>query len=303
MRNYGQYVVILLASTICSTGAIAQELTPRAYWPAPVGAKVLVAGYSYSEGDVLFDPGTPLFEVDARINLGLIAYLQALDLWGRSSSVMVELPYSRVSMNGLVVDIPASADLSGLGDLGVTLNVNLMGAAAMTVEDFQAFRADPRPVLGVSWKIVAPMGRYDEDQLINVGGNRWTTKAEMGVAIPFATSWMMELAAGAWFYGSNDDFLIGKLEQDPIYSVKANLIKRFRPGLWASLDVTYFEGGRQSIDGAQLEDRQENLKVGGTVVIPFGGRHSIKLGYADGAKTRFGSDFEQWLITYQLLLP
>jgi hypothetical protein len=303
MKNYGKHVAILLASAIYSAATIAQELTPRAYWPTPVGTKILVTGYSYSEGDVLFDPSTPLFEVDSTINLGLIAYLQALDLWDRSSSIMVELPYSSGSMEGMILDIPANADFSGVGDLGVTLNVNLMGAAAMTVEAFQAFRANPRPVLGISWKVLAPTGRYEEDQLINVGGNRWATKAEIGAAVPFASSWMMELAAGVWFYGSNDDFLVGKLEQDPIYSAKANLIKRIRPGLWASLDITYFEGGRQSIDGTRLQDKQENVKVGATVVIPFGGRHAVKLGYAEGAKTKFGSDFDQWLITYQALLP
>ena len=151
--------------------------------------------------------------------------------------------------------------------------------------------------------VVAPTGHYDKDALINVGQNRWATRAQLGTAIPFASSWILELGAGVWFYGNNDDFFAGKLEQDPIYSARANLIKRFRPGLWASLDLTYFEGGRQSLDGERLEDTQHNVKVGGTVVIPFGGRHAIKLGYADGTKTKYGSDFDQWLITYQVILP
>ena len=44
-------------------------------------------------------------------------------------------------------------------------------------------------------------------------------------------------------------------------------------------------------------------KVGGTLVIPFGGRHAIKLGYASSTKKKYGSDFDQWLITYQVVLP
>lgn len=303
MRNNSGYTTILLALILWSASSIAQELTPRTYWPAPVGTKVLVTGYSYSEGDVLLDSSTPLNEVDSRTNLGLLTYLRALDLWNRSSNIMVELPYSWGKAEGLVVDRPASRNFSGFGDVGVTVTVNLIGAAAMNVQDFQAFRADPNPILGASLKIVAPTGQYDEDRFINVGQNRWATRAQLGAALPLAPSWILELGAGAWFYDDNDDFVAGKLEQNPIYSARANLIKRIRPGLWASLDLTYFEGGRQSIDGRRLEDTQHNTKVGGTVVIPFGGRHAIKLGYANSTKTNYGSDFDQWLITYQVILP
>ena len=286
-----------------SASSIAQELTPRTYWPTPVGTKVLVTGYSYAEGDVLFDASTPLYAVDSQVNVGLLAYLQALDLWGRTSTIMVELPYSWGSTKGLVVDLPVSSDFSGVGDVGVTVTVNLMGAEAMTVEDFQAFRADPRPLLGASLKVVAPTGDYNNDALINVGQNRWATRAQLGAALPFASSWLFEFGAGVWLYADNDDFVVGKLEQEPIYSGRANLVKRFSPGLWASLDFTYFKGGRQSLDGRRLEDTQNNVKVGGTLVIPFGGRHAIKLGYASSTKTKYGSDFDQWLITYQVVLP
>jgi hypothetical protein len=113
---------------------------------------------------------------------------------------------------------------------------------------------------------------------------------------------LLELAAGAWLFGDNDQFLPGKREQDPIYPVQANLIKRIRPGLWAFLDLTYVEGGRTTIGGDRLRDVQQNLKIGGTLVVPFGGRHAIKIGYANGAVTKYGSDFDQFLLTCQILL-
>jgi len=46
---------------------VAQELTPRAYWPAPKGIKVAIVGYSHVNGDVLFDPSIPLYGVDSRV--------------------------------------------------------------------------------------------------------------------------------------------------------------------------------------------------------------------------------------------
>ena len=81
-------VIALLAA-----GITAQELTPRAYWPAPKGTKVAILGYSFSFGDVVTDPSLPIVGVDSKINAGLFAYLQTLSLWGRTSNVLVELPH------------------------------------------------------------------------------------------------------------------------------------------------------------------------------------------------------------------
>jgi hypothetical protein len=66
---------------------------------------------------------------------------------------------------------------SGIGDLGVTLSVNLLGAPSMTPADFQKLRANPLPILAASVKVVAPTGHYEVDKLINVSANRWAIKA------------------------------------------------------------------------------------------------------------------------------
>ena len=43
-------------------------------------------------------------------------------------------------------------------------------------------------------------------------------------------------------------------------------------------------------------------EVGGTLVVPFKGRHAVKLGYATGLFTEFGTDFDQYMVTYQVLV-
>jgi len=280
----------------------AQELTPRLYWPAPQGTKVLVAGYSHASGDVFFDRSIPLYGVDSDINVGILAYLHTLGLWGRSSNFLVELPYTWGNTKGFIGETPARSDFSDFGDLRFTMTVNLLGAPSMTLEDFLEFRSNPRPIVGASLKVVAPTGHYDSNKLINIGGNRWATRLQLGSVIPLRPAWLLELEAGVWFFGDDDEFLPGAREQEPIYSAQLNLIKRFRPGFWASLDLTYFGGGRQTIGGDRLSDVQHNVKIGGTVVVPFAGRHAIKIGYARGAVTKYGSDFDQFLVTYQVLL-
>ena len=205
--------------------AVAQNLTPRAYWPAPKGIKVAVVGYSYATGDVLFDPSIPLYGVDSSINAGLVAYLQTFSLWGRTTNILVELPYSWGTTQGQLFADPARRDFSGLGDLGVTLAINLLGAPSMTPAQFQELRTNPHPILGASLKVVAPTGRYDSDRLINVGGKRWAAKAELGYMIPFRPKWLLELEAGAWFFGDDDDFLPGKREQEPVYAGQIHLVQ------------------------------------------------------------------------------
>jgi len=295
-------ITVLSVCIVWGCNTYAQELTPRLYWPAPQGTKVLVTGISHVSGDVIFDRSIPLYGVDSDINVGILAYLQTIGLWGRSSSFLVELPYSWGSTEGFIGETPGRRDFSGLGDLKFTLTVNLLGAPSMTPEEFLEFRADPETIIGASVKVVAPTGEYDSDRLINVGANRWATRLQLGSIIPITPTWLLELEGGVWFFGDDDDFLPGKKEQDPVYSAQVNLVKRIQPGLWASLDVTYFRGGRQTIGGNRLDDEQNNIKVGGTVVVPFAGRHAIKIGYANGAVTKYGSDFDQFLLTYQVLL-
>ena len=83
----------------------------------------------------------------------------------------------------MLEDSPEEADFSDFGDLSVTLNVNLRGAPSMNREEFLAFRANPRPIIGASLKLIAPTGHYDPNRLINVGSNRWTARLKFGTAL------------------------------------------------------------------------------------------------------------------------
>jgi hypothetical protein len=296
-----RFAVVCLALFVSVTAVAAQELTPRTYWPTPKDTKVGVLGYGYAEGDVLFDPSIPLYGVDSQANVMVAAYLQTIGLWGRTATVLLEAPYQWGSSQGLIGETPASGTISGFGDPGVTLTVNLLGAPTMTPQDFQALREKPHPILGASLKVVIPVGQYDPNRLLNAGGNRWAVKAEFGSAIPLRPKLLLEIEGGVWFFGDNDDFIAGPREQDPIVGFEMHLVRRFRPGFWISLDGTMYFGGRQAIDGRELIDFQTNSRIGGTLVVPFKGRHAVKLGIAKGVYTKYGEDFDQYLVSYQVL--
>ncbi len=50
----------LLFGLLACRPAMAQELTPRAYWPAPTGTQLLTLGVSHVSGDMIPDPSLPL---------------------------------------------------------------------------------------------------------------------------------------------------------------------------------------------------------------------------------------------------
>lgn len=293
------FVAGLAMSSIACVSA--QELSPRTFWPSPKGTRVAVAGYSYAFGDVLMDPSLPIYGVDSRINTGLLAYLQTFSLLGRTANFLLEQPYSWGTTKGLLDAEPARRNFSGFNDLGVTLAVNLLGAPSMNLSDFQELRAHPRPILGANVKVVAPTGNYDKNRLINTGANRWAVRPKLGCILPLRPKWLMEIETGVWIFGNDDDFIGGKREQDPVFAAEAHLIRRLRPGFWASLEATYFWGGRQTIGGNQLSDEQSNVRIGGTIVMPFLRRHAFKVGYSNCVLTKYGNDFQQFLVTYQFL--
>jgi hypothetical protein len=302
VRKVWRYFPLAIVLLVWSIAGSAQELTPRAYWPAPNGTRVGVLGYAYTDGNIIFDPSIPIYEAETRVNGALLAYMQTFKLFGRSSNVLVKLPYAWGITEGLVVSEYANRKFSNFGDLSVTVAFNLIGAPSMNLEEFQQFRSDPGLILGMSVEVIAPTGDYSGDRLINTGANRWAIKPEFGFMYPLTRKLLLELESGVWFFGDDDDFLVGKKAQEPIFTFETHLIRRFSPGFWISLDWTYYRGGRQTIGGEQLSDAQSNSRLGGTLVKPLSRRQVIKLGYATGVRARFGTDFDQFLLSYQVLL-
>jgi hypothetical protein len=279
-----------------------QELTPRFYWPAPIGTKVAVAGYSYLLGDIFMDPSIPIYGVETRLHMGFFAYMQSFSLLERTASVLVELPYTWGITKGTVVNTAAEIKLSGFNDLGITLAMNLLGAPSMSPADFQYMRDNPRTILGTSLKVFLPTGQYFSDKLVNVGANRWAFKPEFGALIPLIPKLLLEVEAGVWFFTRDKEFMMGTRKQEPIISGELHLVKRFKPGLWASLESNFFWGGQQKIGENQLVDRQRNSRIGATFALPVHRRHSFKLGYSFNIITEYGTDFHLFLVTYTMLL-
>ncbi|MEJ2194222.1 MAG: hypothetical protein P8X73_05110 [Ignavibacteriaceae bacterium] len=90
MNNSITYICLLY---LCSSTSSAQELTPRAYWPAPKGTIVSVLGYKYSFGDILTDPSIPIFGVDSKIHVAYVGYIQTFSLFNRTTNLLKQIRF------------------------------------------------------------------------------------------------------------------------------------------------------------------------------------------------------------------
>lgn len=292
--------ILLIASIFLPLSGSAQELSPRAYWPAPVGTNVLTLGYSHTSGDAIPDRSLPLTGVDSSIDSLHFGYRHTLNLWNRTANLTIEVPYTDgTTVGSREGELDLEREYSGAGDLTATFSVNILGAPAMNRQQFDELRRNPRPILGFSLKLVAPTGKYDSDRLINVGANRWAMKTELGFIMPLRPDWLLELSVGAWFFADNNDFLGVTKEQKRVMTIQGHLIHRFKPGLWASLDLNYYKGGRSTIGARRLDNLQRDSKIGATVVFPFATRHAVKLNYSVGSLSDTDESFRTFLISYQ----
>ncbi|HJQ97784.1 MAG TPA: transporter, partial [Candidatus Polarisedimenticolaceae bacterium] len=291
--------VLILAALACAP-AVAQELEPRAYSPAPVGTTFVLVGSGGSSGDILLDRSVHADGVEADLSFVSVGAGYTFRVLGHQARVLAVAPYAWGEITGTVGGQRARQDVSGFVDPRIKLSIGLRGAPALTPGEFT--KTKRRAVVGASLTIAPPWGEYSPSQLVNLGYNRWAFKPEIGVSAPVGR-WTLESYAGVWVYTDNHAYYPGEAtrSQDPVASLQGHVAYTWKRGIWAALDGTWFSGGETKVDGAVSHDRQRNSRLGGTVSFPIAKGQSLKLSYSSGAATRRGSDFDTVNLTWQLV--
>jgi hypothetical protein len=290
---------LFLATLALVTGgpALAQEIEPRAYSNAPLGVNFVILGATYSDGALIFDPSVPLVDARLKTPAALFAYARVFGLWGQCAKVDVLVPYSWLSGSALYKGDSIEREVDGFADPRVRLSVSFLGAPALPLKEFAAYRQDL--IVAASLQVSLPVGQYDSTKLVNLGTHRWSYKLEGAVSKAWGP-WTLELTAAATLYGDNDDFFGGMTrEQDTLYAFQGHGVHNFRSGAWIALDATYYTGGRTTIDGELNDDLQQNWRGGATLALPVNRRNSVKLYASSGVSARTGSDYDLFGIGWQ----
>jgi hypothetical protein len=285
------------AIAVLAFRAGAQDIEPRAYSNAPIGVNFLVAGYAYTRGGLAFDSSVPITNPDLSTSSAVVGFATVLDLWGKSAKLDAIVPYTFLSGTADYKGDPVERKVDGFGSPAFRLSVNLYGAPALTLKEFADWEQDL--IVGVSLRVSPPWSQYDNTKLVNIGGNRWAFKPEIGVSKALGP-WTTEVKAAAVIFTDNDDFFGGNsVSQDPIYSVQGNLIYGFKSGIWVSFDATYFAGGRTTLNGVRNYDLQQNWRLGGTAAFPVDRANSVKLYVSSGLSARTGNEYDLVGVAWQ----
>jgi hypothetical protein len=255
-----------------------------------VGLNFALAGYFYTQGNVGTDASVPIKDFTVRTNGPIVAYVRTLDVLGRSAKLDLIVPYVWLSAKATVAGQAREREVSGFADPRVRFSVNLYGAPALSLEQFAQYKQDL--IIGTSLQVSAPGGQYDSDKLVNIGTNRWSFKPELGFSKALGPL-TLELIPSVMFFTENNDFFGGNhVTQDPLFAVQGHLIYHFAFGAWASLNSTYYTGGRTIVNDVANDDRQENVRLGITLALPINRHFSLKLYGSAGVYTRTGSNFD-----------
>lgn len=291
MKAFSSHGLLILCLLLTVEITYTQDLDPRAYARIPVNVTVVVAGFGYSQGGIITDATLPLEDLEASIVSPSLAVVHSFSLAKRTAQVSVALPYAWGDATATISGESKSTSRSGFSDMRIRFSWLLLGAPASSPAEIM--KAPRKTILGTSFSITAPTGQFFPEKLINIGTSRWAFKPEIAISQPLGKRWLIDFYSGIWLFTKNDTFYPGTSvrTQDPLGSFQGHISYNIQPLMWVALDMTFYTGGRSSIDGVEMDDRQSNSRIGATMVLPVGKRNSIKFAYSTGAIIRSGADF------------
>jgi len=263
----------------------AQEIEARAYSNAPTGINFVTGGIAQAKS------GSYTLTTEA-VNLTRI-----VDVFGQSGRISLLLPYAQLSGTGTLGPQNINASAEGLSDPVVKISANLYGAPALSLEEFKNYQQDL--IIGTSLAASIPWGKYNSEQMLNVGANRSLIQPAIGASQAIGP-WRLELAGMATIYTSNTSFLgSNTLSQNPMYSSEAHVIYYFQNTAYFSADTTYLTGGQKYVNGAPIAGSQENWRFGSTFSYPVNKHNSIRLTGSKGVYSNSNTDYTALGVSWQ----
>lgn len=285
VRQLGARLFIFCFISVATAQVHAQEIEARAYSNAPIGINFITGGIAQVKSGAY------------KLTTEAISLTHILDAAGQSGRISLVLPYAQLSGTGSVSGQMINASAEGLSDPMIKASVNLYGAPALSVSEFKNYQQDL--IIGASLAASIPWGKYNSDQMVNVGGNRTVIQPGIGASKAIGP-WRLELAGMASIYTSNSNYMGNNtLSQNPVYSTETHVIYYFPNTAWISADATYFFGGQTYINGSAVNGSQENWRFGSTISYPVDQRNSIRLTGSTGIYSMTNTSYNMLGLSWQ----
>lgn len=179
--------------------------------------------------------------------------------------------------------------------------MNLYGAPALKGQKFAQYRSEheTNTVIGASIAVTLPLGQYDEDELINIGNNRWSVRPQFGL-VHTRGPWSIELTGSLFKFSDNNSFIDkAVLQQKTLYSAQTHVIYHFKPRFWTTLSAAYAAGGRVYIEKQKTSFEVDNWLWAASFGWALGKSQSLNLTWVSGrTQNQVGRDSDNLLLSW-----
>jgi hypothetical protein len=259
------------------------------------------SSYGYSQGNILLDNSLPLKDLKSKLNNVILAYAGSFKLFNKLAKFDAILPYSFATFKGKVVQVDSSTSRNGFGDGLIRFSLILIGNKPVPIGEF-ATLTPKKFNLGVYTRVRVPIGQYDSNKFLNLGANRWAFKFGVVGSYAIKRKLVFELHLLSWVFGDNKNFYNGHItSQNPLLIAQLHASYTFKPGMWIAVSAGKSAFGETFIDGVGQKDNQQNSRIGAAFSFKLAKHHSIKVAYTSGFSTRYGADFNTFILAYQIL--
>lgn len=298
-------LIFAIIGFLLSNSLFGQDLEPRRWTEIPIGNHVIGGGYAFSFGDVFFDPILQVEDATIEVNTIIASYILPVRIGNKLGRIDATIPFAFEHWQGLLSDVPTSLNRTGFADPRIRFSVNIIGATAEESKKLREYIAENpvRTTVGISVAVTLPIGQYFDDKLINLGQNRFVIRPQAGM-IHTWNKWSFELTASTFIITDNNNFYGGmKKEQKPIFAIQSHLIKRFKPGYWASVSAGYGTGEEATIDGQSKDDKRVNFLGALSLGFPLTKKQGAKIVYIRSqAIGDIGSDVNSFVLGWSLMM-
>ena len=119
----------------------------------------------------------------SRRTLLLVSFVQPFKVRNKLARISLLVPFSTADWSGLLSGEPTAVNRTGFADPRIRASVLLAGPPAGNALELRQYRIDnpTSTTFGVSLAITLPLGEYFEDKLLNLGGNRFVFRPQVGM--------------------------------------------------------------------------------------------------------------------------
>ncbi|MBF5040401.1 transporter [Methylophilus sp. 13] len=219
------------------------EIFPAEYIVLPAGTRLISAFYFHREFSDYYVGGKRAYDGQLRGQALVFAYTQYGEILGHPNSWSITLPYIKAEQTAGALPPGFGESAVGLSDLRVTYNF------------WPIYSPDKGYSLAVSTNVTPPTGRYDHDQALNAGDNRWILSMQLGWVEKLSESLYWDFTPEWKRFSTNTDYVANyRLRQSDVYSLTTYL--RWQPiaGWEFSSGMQLNRGGAQRVDEFDLDN-------------------------------------------------